>query len=210
MDGNGRWAQKRGLERWKGHEKGAKVAEEVVRWSKNMGVKYLTLFSFSTENWKRSSQEINAIFSILASYMRERADELVANDVKLKFIGDLEAVDAEVRETCMNAERKTSKCQGMILNLALNYGGRAEILRAARSWNGEGSFEAHLYTKDQPDPDLLIRTGGEKRISNFLLWQIAYTELYFTETLWPDFTEEELRIAFEDFSRRKRRFGGVN
>ncbi len=210
MDGNGRWAVKRGLARWKGHQKGAEVAENVVRWSKEAGIKYLTLFSFSTENWKRPQEEINAIFSILASYMRERTDELLKNNVRIRFIGALDKIDKEVREVCTKSEEKTLQCDGMVLNIALNYGGRAEILNAARRWNGKGNFEDYLYTNGQPDPDLLIRTGGEMRISNFLLWQIAYTELYFTEKLWPDFREEDLRNALEDFSKRKRRFGGAN
>ncbi|WP_081895082.1 polyprenyl diphosphate synthase [Mesoaciditoga lauensis] len=210
MDGNGRWATEKGLHRWEGHHKGAQVAENVVRWSSNRKIKYLTLFSFSTENWKRPKEEINAIFSILAEYMKNRTDELIENNVSVKFIGDLEALDENTRKVCLEAERKTSHANGMTLNIALNYGGRAEIMKAAKEWNGIGKFEDHLYTVGQPDPDLLIRTGGEMRISNFMLWQLAYTELYFTKVLWPDFSEEDFDKALSDFSHRKRKFGGIN
>jgi undecaprenyl diphosphate synthase len=210
MDGNGRWATKRGLHRWKGHRKGAEIAESVVRWANDRGVKYLTLFSFSTENWKRPQEEIDAIFSLLAEYMKNRTDELVKNNVRIKFIGDIKALRDDTRKVCLEAERKTSESDGMILNIALNYGGRLEIIHAAREWNGNGNFEDHLYTAGQPDPDLLIRTGGEMRVSNFMLWQIAYTELYFTPVLWPDFNEDEFDKALDDFSHRKRKFGGVN
>ncbi len=210
MDGNGRWAIKRGLHRWEGHRVGAQVAENVVRWCNERGIKYLTLFSFSTENWKRPKEEIHAIFSLLAEYMKNRTDELVANNVKIKFIGDLDSLEKSTKSVCLEAEKKTSTSDGMVLNIALNYGGRLEITKAAKEWNGIGKFEDHLYTAGQPDPDLLIRTGGEKRISNFMLWQLAYTELYFSEVLWPDFGEKELDKALDDFSHRKRRFGGIN
>lgn len=210
MDGNGRWAKLRGMHRWEGHQRGAQVAENMVRWCNNRGVKYLTLFSFSTENWKRPPEEIRAIFSILVKYLKERTSELIENDVKIKFIGNLEEIDNETESTCIKSEKMTAICGGMQLNIALNYGGRYEIAKAAREWDGKGAFESHLYTVGQPDPDLLIRTGSEKRISNFMLWQLAYTELYFTDVLWPDFTEEELDVAFKDFSKRQRKYGGVN
>ncbi len=210
MDGNGRWATQRGMHRWEGHQRGAQVAENMVRWCNDRGVKYLTLFSFSTENWKRPHEEIQAIFSILVKYLKERTPELIKNDVKIRFIGNLKGVDEEAENTCIESERITAHCKGMQLNIALNYGGRYEIKKAAREWKGEEAFESHLYTAGQPDPDLLIRTGGEKRISNFMLWQLAYAELYFTDVLWPDFTEKELDVAFEDFSKRQRKYGGVN
>ncbi len=210
MDGNGRWATQRGLHRWEGHRAGAKVAENVVRWANDRGIKYLTLFSFSTENWKRPKEEIDAIFSILAEYMKNRTDQLMENEVKIRFIGNVNALKEETKEICQEAEKKTSKANGMTLNIALNYGGRLEIIQAAKRWNGNGKFEDYLYTSGQPDPDLLIRTGGEMRISNFMLWQLAYTELYFTKVLWPDFNEKEFDKALADFSHRKRKFGGIN
>ena len=209
MDGNGRWATKRGMHRSQGHWKGAEVAQNVVRWCNDRGVKYLTLFSFSTENWKRPPEEIHAIFFILAKYLKEKTDELIENNVKLNFIGNIDKLDNEVKEVCSQARIHTARCNGMVLNVALNYGGRYEILKAAREWDGHNDFESHLYTAGQPDPDLLIRTGGEMRISNFMLWQMAYTELYFTDVLWPDFTEEELDRAFEIFSKRHRKYGGI-
>lgn len=209
MDGNGRWALMHGLHRSQGHWRGAEVAQNVVRWCNNKGVKYLTLFSFSTENWKRPPEEIHAIFLILAKYLKEKTAELAENNVKLKFIGDIDKLDDEVKRVCFQASARTAKCDGMVLNVALNYGGRHEILKAAREWNGHNDFESHLYTAGQPDPDLLIRTGGEMRISNFMLWQMAYTELYFTDVLWPDFTEKELDRAFEIFSKRHRKYGGI-
>ena len=210
MDGNGRWAIQHGMHRWEGHQKGAQIAEKMVRWCNDRYVKYLTLFSFSTENWKRPPEEIRAIFSILVEYLKEKTPELVENNVKIKFIGNLKDIGEETEKTCVESEKMTAQCNGMILNIALNYGGRYEIMKAAREWNGKGSFESHLYTTGQPDPDLLIRTGGEKRISNFMLWQLAYTELYFMNALWPDFTERKLDEAFEDFSKRQRKYGGVN
>ncbi len=209
MDGNGRWALRHGMHRSQGHWKGAEVSQNVVRWCNDRGVKYLTLFSFSTENWKRPPEEIRAIFFILSKYLKEKTDELVENNVKLKFIGDLDRLDDEVKKVCLQSSANTANCDGMVLNVALNYGGRYEILKAAREWNGQDDFESHLYTANQPDPDLMIRTGGEMRISNFMLWQMAYTELYFTDVLWPDFTEEELDHAFEIFSRRHRKYGGI-
>ncbi len=209
MDGNGRWATKRGMHRSQGHWKGAEVAQNVVRWCNDKGVKFLTLFSFSTENWKRPPEEVHAIFLILAKYLRDKTDELAENNVKLNFIGDIDALNKEVKEVCTQAKNRTSKCNGMVLNVALNYGGRHEILKAAKEWNGQDDFESHLYTVGQPDPDLLIRTGGEMRVSNFMLWQMAYTELYFTDVLWPDFTEKDLDSAFENFSHRRRKYGGV-
>ncbi len=210
MDGNGRWATQRGMHRWEGHQKGAQVAENMVRWCNDRGVKYLTLFSFSTENWKRPPEEIRAIFSILVKYLKERTSELVENNVKIKFIGNLKGIDEETENTCIESEKMTARCGGMQLNIAVNYGGRYEITRAAREWDGEGPFEFHLYTAGQPDPDFLIRTGGERRISNFMLWQLAYTELYFSDILWPDFTEKDLDVAFKDFFKRQRKYGGVS
>ncbi|MGC8637445.1 MAG: polyprenyl diphosphate synthase [Athalassotoga sp.] len=208
MDGNGRWATNRNLPRYEGHWKGAGVAENVIGWSNDRGIKYLTLFSFSTENWKRPPEEVRMIFHILVKYLSDRINKVIEKNAKLHFIGDIDALSPETREVCLNSEFLTSKCTGMVINLAVNYSGRSEILKAAKESKGE-NFESYLYTAGQPDPDLLIRTGGEKRISNFMLWQMAYTELYFTDVLWPDFSENDLEIALEDFSRRQRRFGGI-
>ncbi len=209
MDGNGRWAQKRGLPRHQGHWKGAETTQELLKWCNKKGVRYLTIFSFSTENWKRPKEEINTIFTIFVDYLTERIDRVIEQNSRLRFIGDLEELSEEVREACYRAEELTSRSTGMVINVAVNYGGRNEILRAAREWDGKSPFESHLHTASQPNPDLMIRTGGEFRISNFLLWQLAYTELYFTETLWPDFSEKDLDLAFEEFSRRQRRYGGI-
>lgn len=208
MDGNGRWAKKRNLPRYEGHWKGAEVAENVIQWSNDRGVKYLTLFSFSTQNWKRPQEEVNMIFHILVKYLNDRINKVIEKNAKLHFIGEIDALNPETRNACANAEFLTSKCTGMVINLAVNYSGRSEILKAAKESRGE-NFESYLYTAGQPDPDLLIRTGGEKRLSNFMLWQMAYTELYFTDVLWPDFSENDLDKAFEDFSKRERRFGGI-
>ncbi|MGC8589550.1 polyprenyl diphosphate synthase [Athalassotoga sp.] len=209
MDGNGRWALKKNLPRYDGHWKGAEVAEDIIEWCNDREIKYLTLFSFSTENWKRPQAEINMIFHILAKYLSDRLNKVIEKNARLHFIGDLDALNPETRLICLNSEQSTSKCTGMVINLAVNYSGRSEILKAAQEWNGKDEFESHLYTAGQPDPDFLIRTGGEKRISNFMLWQMAYTELYFTDVLWPDFSESDLDLALEDFSKRERRFGGI-
>lgn len=208
MDGNGRWATNRNLPRYEGHWKGASVAENVIEWSNDRGIKYLTLFSFSTENWKRPPEEIKMIFHILVKYLSDRINKVIEKNARLHFIGDIDALSPETRDVCLNSELLTSKCTGMVINLAVNYSGRYEILKAAKESKGE-NFESYLYTAGQPDPDLLIRTGGEKRISNFMLWQMAYTEFYFTDVLWPDFSENDLEMALDDFSKRQRRFGGI-
>jgi undecaprenyl diphosphate synthase len=209
MDGNGRWANSRNLPRHDGHWKGAEVTENVIEWCNDRGIKYLTLFTFSTENWKRPANEVNVIFFIMAKYLSERLDKVINKNAKLHFIGDIEGLDEKTKAVCKDSEARTSQCTGMTINMAVNYGGRNEIIDAARHWDGKDAFESHLYTANQPDPDLLIRTGGELRISNFMLWQMAYTELYFTDTLWPDFKENDLDLALEEFSKRQRRYGGI-
>lgn len=210
MDGNGRWAINKNLPRYDGHWQGAQIAENTIEWCNDRSIKYLSLFSFSTENWKRPQIEVNMIFHILAKYLSDRLSKVIDKNARLHFIGDLDALNSETRLICLNSEKETSKCTGMVINLAVNYSGRSEILKASKEWNGDDDFESHLYTANQPDPDFLIRTGGEKRISNFMLWQMAYTEIYFTDVLWPDFSEEDLDTALEDFSKRQRRYGGIS
>ncbi len=214
MDGNGRWAKKRGLPRVKGHEKGAKTLRKVVELSAKLGIQYLTAFAFSKENWERPREEIEFLMDLLRRYLKNEIPTLIKNDIKLEVAGDLEELPEDLQEKIKDAIRKTSAGKRLDFILAINYGGRAEILRAAKGMAQEGifsqeSFRKHLYLPHVPDPDLLIRTSGEIRISNFLLWQIAYTELYFTPVLWPDFNEREYIKALLDYQRRERRFGRV-
>ncbi len=214
MDGNGRWAKKRGLPRVKGHERGAKTLRRTVETAARLGIKYLTAFAFSKENWNRPREEIEFLMNLLRRYLKNEIPTLVKNEIKLQVAGDLEELPVDIREKIREAEEKTGSGTRLTLVLAINYGGRAEILRAARGMAKEGdfspeSFRRHLYLPHVPDPDLLIRTSGEQRISNFLLWQIAYTELYFTPVLWPDFSEEEFIKALVDYQGRERRFGKI-
>jgi undecaprenyl diphosphate synthase len=220
MDGNGRWAVKRGLPRTAGHKKGAEVVVEIAKAAKELGVKCLTLYAFSTENWKRSPEEVGALMQLLRQYLDKNFKELEKNDVKIRFIGERYMLDADIVEKMERLEKNTADNQGIVLQIALSYGSRQEILNAAKKLaervkNGdmqlndidEQAFSAMLYTADVPDPDLLIRTSGEQRISNYLLWQIAYSELFFTKTLWPDFTKEELKSIIENYQTRERRYG---
>ncbi|MBP8612820.1 MAG: di-trans,poly-cis-decaprenylcistransferase [Candidatus Atribacteria bacterium] len=215
MDGNGRWAEARGLPRTEGHKVGVKVVREIVEASVERGVGYLTLFAFSTENWKRSKQEVNFLFSLFTDAVTEYIPDLKKNSVKLNFIGDLDGLPYFLRQSLSYALNETKAGNKLLLTIAINYGGRREIVdavnKAIRSGTDvdEESFKKLLYTKDIKDPDILIRTSGEMRISNFLLYQIAYTELFFTKTLWPDFTKEEYFKIIDEFSKRERRFGGV-
>ncbi len=216
MDGNGRWAKRRGLERIYGHREGVKAVEKAVKFAKNVGIKYLTLFAFSTENWQRPVEEVNAIFSLLVEYINEKIPILLENDIKLIFMGRKDGLWDSVLQAMEKGEKETAHCKSMTLVITLNYSGRSEIvdtinkiLNVGKKDITEESFRNFLYNPDIPDPDLLIRTSGEKRISNFLLWQIAYTELYFTDTLWPDFDEEEFLKALYDYQSRERRFGRV-
>ena len=220
MDGNGRWATKRGLPRTAGHKKGAEVVVQIAKAAKEFGVKYLTLYAFSTENWKRSPEEIGALMQLLRQYLDKNFKELEQNDVKIRFIGERYMLDADIVEKMERLEQNTAENKSLVLQIALSYGSRQEILNTAkkiaeRVKNGdmqpqdidEQTFSAMLYTGGVPDPDLLIRTSGEQRISNYLLWQIAYSELFFTKTLWPDFAKEEFKSIIENYQTRERRYG---
>ncbi len=220
MDGNGRWAKKQNLNRISGHLKGVDAVRDVVTSCREMGIKVLTLYAFSIENWQRPKEEVAALMGLLKDYLRKEREELIKNNIRLSAIGRLEDLPPDVRAALDETMKKTEKCDGMILNLALSYGGRSEILHAVHGILSDLrnkkiqeaeidllSFPQYLWTRGLPDPDLLIRTSGESRISNFLLYQIAYTELYMTETLWPDFNREELIKAIADYQSRERRFG---
>jgi len=216
MDGNGRWAQRRGLPRIEGHREGAKVTEEIVIAASEMGIKYLSLYAFSTENWKRPKKEVNFLFHLMYEYVKSKLSLFLENNVRFRAMGRLWELPDYLQEGFKEIEERTAHCDGMVAVFAVNYGGKQEILdavnRAIKAGEKEITEEVlrkYLYIPELPDLDLLIRTSGELRISNFLLWQSAYTELWFTETLWPDFTEEEFKKAIEDFKRRERRFGGI-
>ena len=224
MDGNGRWARRRHLPRVAGHEAGMEPVRVTVETCARLGVKILTLYAFSTENWKRPPSEVETLWRLLRKYLRRELPRLLENDVRLRVIGRLEGVPAVVRRDLLEAVEASAPNRGLLLNVAINYSGRAELVDAvaalveeARAQKrlatldiSEEAIAAHLYTAGLPDPDLLIRTSGEMRISNFLLWQIAYTELYVTETLWPDFTRTELLRAILEYQRRDRRYGGLS
>lgn len=222
LDGNGRWAKERGRERTYGHQVGAANVKTIVRAAGHMGVKVLTLYAFSTENWKRPPIEVRFLMKLFKSYLISQLRELVEDNVQVHIVGEPSALSDDLRKEIATCEKDTSKCDGMVLNVAINYGGRMEIVQAVQQIAREvksGSLDAesiteetisaHLYPSDAQDVDLMIRTGGESRISNFLLWQISYGELYFTPVLWPDFTEEELSKAIDWFTGRDRRFGGL-
>jgi undecaprenyl diphosphate synthase len=216
MDGNGRWAKKRALPRSFGHKAGVKAVKDIVKAANVLGVRFLTLYAFSTENWKRPKKEIKLLFSLISNFLKKELEQLNRAGVVLRILGDLSKFDKKLKSEIENACEITSKNSGLQLNIALNYGARQEILQAFNKMLKDGVAEASeenlpefLYTKGQPDPDLLIRTSGEFRISNFLLWQIAYTEIYITDKLWPDFKKQDLEKAIDEFNRRKRRFGGI-
>ena len=221
LDGNGRWAKRRGLPRTEGHRQGAIRVREIVKACKERGIEYVTLYAFSTENWKRPQEEVDAIMNLLRSYLDE-AEKYSAQNVRVKFLGDRTRLAEDISERMTRAEEESANCTGMTLNIAINYGGREEITRAVRSLakraaSGEldpdeisqENVSDELYTAGQPDPDLMIRPSGEERLSNYLLWQCAYAEFVFMDVLWPDFTEKELDKAIEIYGRRNRRFGGV-
>lgn len=216
MDGNGRWATAKGLPRPAGHRAGVSAVKEIIRFTSDIGVESLTLYAFSTENRKRPKEEVGLLCGLLIESVNREIDELHANNVCIKSIGDLSWFPTAVQETVRAAEEKTKNNTGLKVNVALNYGGRAELVRAMRlafaesEDADESAIAKHLYTARSGDVDLLVRTGGEARISNFLLWQIAYAELYFTDVMWPDFTREELIKALKNFAGRDRRFGGLN
>ncbi len=220
MDGNGRWAERHAMGRIMGHRKGADSVRETVRTCRRIGVRYLTLYAFSMENWLRPKAEVRALLRLLTEYLKNEVQEMMDQDIRLAAIGDLESLGAPVNVTLRETMDRTARNQGMVLTLALSYGGRDEMVEAARRMVEDGIsgritptevtkelFAGHLSTAGVPDPDLLIRTGGECRISNFLLWQMAYTEFYFTEILWPDFRERHLLKAIADYQQRERRFG---
>jgi undecaprenyl diphosphate synthase len=220
MDGNGRWAEKHMLGRITGHQKGARSVRIAVKTCREIGIHYLTLYAFSVENWHRPADEVNALMNLLENYLRTELSGLIKNDIRLTSIGDVDALSEPVRKILREAMEKTANNKGMVLNLALSYGGRDEIVQAVKnilkdSQSGiiqlrdvsKESFSQYLYTSEMPDPDLLIRTSGEYRLSNFLLWQSAYTEFYFTDVLWPDFRKKHLLAAIADFQKRERRFG---
>ncbi len=216
LDGNGRWATKRALPRTAGHKAGATKFEEITEYCRDAGVRTVTAYTFSTENWKRSEEEINGIISLLEEYLDDVIREKYKKNIKLRLLGDESRFPEYVREKMREAERKTANNE-YNLNLCLNYGGRAEICRAFNILAESGKKEiteddisANLYTTPVGDPDIIVRTGGDMRLSNFLLWQASYAELYFTPTLWPDFTKKELYDVFYAFSGAKRRFGGYN
>lgn len=223
LDGNGRWAEKRGRERTFGHQAGAANVKTIVRAAGHMGIKVLTLYAFSTENWKRPALEVRFLMRLFKNYLISQLRELVVDNVQVHIIGDVSALTESLQKEIDACERETAANDGMVLNVAINYGGRREIVRAASlmaesvkkgemdiSEITEESFGSFLYPSASSDVDLLIRTGGESRISNFLLWQTSYSELYFTPVLWPDFTETELRKAVTWYTTRDRRFGGLN
>jgi len=222
MDGNGRWAEKHAFPRVRGHRKGAESVRTIVTLCRKLGIGYLTLYAFSEENWKRPPHEVNALMKLLGSFLKRELKEMKENGIRLNVIGRPEKLPATTRKVLQDTIRETSHGSKMVLTLALSYGGRQEILDAVRGLarkvqNGvmdpsdisEDQFSGSLYTSGMPDPDLLIRTSGEYRISNFLLWQISYSEIYITPTLWPDFGEAELLKALSEYQKRDRRFGTV-
>lgn len=220
MDGNGRWAKKRGMPRSYGHKKGAENVVNITRSMKDSGVKYLTLYAFSTENWQRSEDEVQALMELLNNYLDNEFQEIMENDVKIVFIGERYMLSKALQQKIQFVEDKSKNNKSLTLCIALSYGSRQEILATVKKIsklvkNGDLSeddisqetISSLLYTKDIPDPDILIRTSGEQRISNYLLWQIAYTELFFTDTLWPDFSKNELDEIIKNYSNRERRYG---
>jgi len=222
MDGNGRWATKKGLPRSFGHNKGVSVLKEIIKASKNLGCRVLTVYAFSTENWTRPVKEVDYLINLFGKVLSKEIDEIHAESIKIKFIGDLSPFPETLKLILQSAESRTQNNQDFILNVCINYGGRQEIVKVAKeialkSFNGEIKasevneelFNSELLTKGVKDPELLIRTSGEKRISNFLLWQLAYSEIYITDVLWPDFNEVEFLKAIIDYQSRNRRFGGI-
>ncbi len=220
MDGNGRWARQRKLPRTAGHKEGVKASQEIIKASGEAGVRYLTLFAFSSENWSRPKNEVSALMDLFLRSLETEAQNLADNGVRLKFLGQVDTFSQKLFDQMLRAEQLTENNDKLFLNIAVNYGGKWDICQAAKavaeeykkgmltlSDIDEANFESRLVTKDMPAPDLFIRTGGETRISNFLLWQLAYTELYFSEVLWPEFTPDELNKAFDAYRSRQRRFG---
>ena len=222
MDGNGRWAKQRGLPRTAGHAAGAENFRTIANYCRTLGVEYLTVYAFSTENWKRSQEEVSGIMRLLGNYLKEALRDMEKNHVRFRFFGDLSALSPQLRKLCEDAQERSSVFGDVQVNFCLNYGGRDEVVQAARRFAQEvadgtrkpeelteGLFENYLYSAGVPDPELIIRPSGELRTSNFLLWQSAYSEYVFMNVLWPDFGPRELDSAIEEYHRRNRRFGGV-
>lgn len=221
MDGNRRWAKARGLEASEGHKEGAKTLEKLAKYCSRIGIKHLTVYAFSTENWKRSKDEVGALMLLLRNYLTKFSKDVNKENIKIKVLGDIESLESGLKKSINDAIERTKNNTGMIVNVALNYGGRAEITNAVKqiakkiedgklNYNdiNDNIVEQHLYTAGQPDPDLLIRPGGELRTSNFLPWQLVYSEFWFPEKYWPDFDESDIDEAIEIFQRRNRKFGG--
>ena len=221
LDGNGRWAKKRGLPRTAGHAVGSETFRKIALYCRDIGVDYLTVYAFSTENWKRPEEEVKTIMRLLNKYLHEAIDTMERDHIKMRVFGDVAGLPEELQRLVAETNEISKRYEGFQANICLNYGGRAEIVQAAERYAAdrlegktagpltEESFSGYLYSSGVPDPDLLIRPGGEQRISNFLLWQCAYSEFYFTDVLWPDFSAEELDKAIEVYHRRDRRYGGV-
>ena len=215
MDGNGRWAKERGLNRTAGHEEGAKTVRKMTQYCSDIGIKYLTLYAFSTENWERPKLEVEFLMKLLERYLKKELEVYLKNNIKFKAIGDLNRFSKSLQKTISDTEIKTSNCTGLTQALALNYGSKNEIIRAIKKLNeqnlevNESNLESCLDTAGMGDVDILIRTSGEIRLSNYLLWQNAYAEMFFTQTYWPDFSESELDDIISDFIKRERRFGGI-
>ena len=223
MDGNGRWAQKRGLPRTAGHKAGAEMFRTIATYCKDLGLDYLTVYAFSTENWKRPQAEVDAIMGLLDQYLHESIEKMARDQIRLKFFGDTTVLSPRLQKLIAETDEITKHITGFQANICLNYGGRDEIVRAARQFArdcmegkcspdelSETKFPSYLWSAGVPDPELLIRPGGEMRVSNYLLWQIAYSEIYVTDTLWPDFGKEELDKALAWYRTRDRRFGGLS
>ncbi len=215
MDGNGRWAKKRGLPRTAGHKVGAEVFRDIATYCQELGIEYLTIYAFSTENWKRPKDEVDVLMSLLEQYLQEAIDTMERDHIRLRVLGDVAGLSPQLQQMIDETNAISTHYQGFQANICLNYGGRAEILRAARlcaeageEWTEE-NFSKYLWSAGIPDPELIIRPSGELRLSNFLLWQCAYSEFYFCDTLWPDFKRKDLDLAIIDFQHRDRRFGGV-
>jgi len=222
MDGNGRWAKKRGLPRNMGHRQGGKTVELICEEAYKLGIKYITLYAFSTENWSRPEEEVSALMNLLRSYMKDCVKQAEKNKMRVKVIGDISGLDADLQESIRILEKESEKNEGLRFQIALNYGGRDELVRAVKRLCqdvkeqqmdvqdiSQETLASYLDTAEIPDPDLMIRTSGEQRISNFLLWQLAYSEFYFPDVLWPDFTKDDLIDAIAYYNTRERRYGGV-
>ncbi|RUM62354.1 MAG: di-trans,poly-cis-decaprenylcistransferase [Persephonella sp.] len=216
MDGNGRWAKRRGLPRYEGHRQGAKTLENILKFASDMGLKWLSVFAFSTENWNRPKEEIDVIMSLLVEYINTKLNKLLERNIRLRFMGRIDKLSEELQKSIKKGEEATKNCNGLNFVITLNYSGRAEIIDAVNKiLKGDRKnitleeFQKYLYIPEMPEPDLLIRTSGELRISNYMLWELAYTELYFTDVLWPDFSEEEFLKALYVYQFRERRFGSV-